>query len=88
MSLRRYGFGVMSALLWIGSGLGSVCGLCHAVYLWRNAVESTGRRQAVLYRGVWAVGLWTLFGAYLLVLWVLSAGVWLISRALISRLPT
>jgi hypothetical protein len=80
-----YILSIMSALFWIGSGLGAVCGLCHTVYLWRNAAERTDRRQVALYRGLWTVGLWTLFGTYLLVLWVLGAGVWLISKTISSR---
>jgi hypothetical protein len=59
----------MSELLWIGSILGAVVGVAHAVYLWR--AESQGQGAAI-YRGLWAIGLWTLFGTYVLVLWVVG----------------
>jgi len=75
----------MNALLWIGSGLGAVCGLWHAVYLWRNAADRTARKPAVLYRGVWTVGLWTVFGTYVLALWLLGAGIWFIARTMGAR---
>ena len=72
----------MSELLWIGSVLGAVVGVVHAVYLWRVSATEPQDRGAATYRGLWAVGLWTLFGTYVLVLWVVGviayglAGFW------------
>lgn len=73
----------MNELLWIGSVLGAAIGLTHAVYLWRaSAYEGEGRGGAI-YRGVWAFGLWTLFGTYVLVLWVVG----LVAYGLAGYLP-
>ena len=62
----------MSVLLWIGSILGAAAGLAHSIYLWRQSTPETEGRGAAFYRGVWAIGLWTLFGTYVLVLWIVG----------------
>ena len=47
-------------------------GLAHAVYLWRVSLRESDSRITALYRGAWAIGLWTIFGTYVLVLWILG----------------
>ncbi len=62
----------MSLLLWVGTILGAAVGLAHAIYLWRVAMQEANSRSTAIYRGVWAIGLWTLFGTYVLVLWIVG----------------
>ena len=62
----------MSLLLWVGTILGAAVGLAHAIYLWRVAMQEANNRSTAIYRGVWAIGLWTLFGIYVLVLWIVG----------------
>lgn len=62
----------MSSLLWVGTVFGAAIGLAHAVYLWRVSLQETDSRSIALYRGVWAIGLWTIFGTYVLVLWIIG----------------
>lgn len=66
-----------------GAGLGAVFGLLHAISLFRHRIGS-GRAGpvAALYYALWTVGLWTLFGAYLLVFWILGAVGLAVSRLL------
>lgn len=73
----------MSVLLWIGSLLGAVVGLAHAVYLWRVTAKDFGGRGMAVYRGLWAVALWTLFGTYVLVLWIVGV----VAYGLMGSLP-
>ena len=65
----------MTYLIWLGTAAGLVAGLFHAAHLF---LERTARPVAetmahAAYRAVWAVGLWTLFGAYLLALGLLGS---------------
>jgi len=68
----------MIEFLWIGSVLGAVVGLLHGIYLyrqqaaWAPANDPTRNRTAGLYYGLWAVALWTIFGAYVLAFWILG----------------
>jgi hypothetical protein len=52
--------------------LGAAVGLAHAVYLWRVSLQEAESRGTAIYRGAWAVGLWTLFGTYVLALWIVG----------------
>ncbi len=62
----------MSLLLWVGTISGAAIGLAHAIYLWRVSMQEANSRSTAIYRGVWAIGLWTLFGTYVLVLWIVG----------------
>ena len=62
----------MSLLLWVGTISGAAIGLAHALYLWRVSMQEANSRSTAIYRGVWAIGLWTLFGTYVLVLWIVG----------------
>ena len=72
----------MSDLLWIGSVLGALVGVAHAIYLLGVSAHEPRGRGAGIYRAIWAIGLWSLFGTYVLVLWVVGviayglAGFW------------
>ena len=61
-------------ILWIGTILGVLAGLTHAIDIHRmqTARQEPGGTAMALYRGLWAVVLWTLFGGYLLVLWIIG----------------
>ncbi len=69
----------MAVVLWGGVIVGGICGVFHAVYLFLEMrTAGVGRR---LYYGLWAFGLWALFGAYVLILWLVAAAAWLIFKA-------
>jgi len=65
----------MNALLQLGLALGAIAGAAHACGLLRarrrrpHAVYSPSRAVPVV---LWTVGLWTLFGTYVLSLWLLA----------------
>src|SRR5262249_48761620 len=61
----------MSSFLWIGTGLGAFFGLLHGTYLYRQHIALRSPATG-LYYGLWAFILWTLFGAYVLVFWILG----------------
>lgn len=63
----------MDAYLWVGTLVGALLGLAHAAYLWTHREGRNRAGARALYRGVWAVALWTLFGTYVLSLWILGA---------------
>ena len=61
-------------IFWLGTALGFAVGLLHAIQIVATGSKDTSpdRRFARLYGAFWAIGLWTLFGAYLLILWLLA----------------
>ncbi|NNL86580.1 MAG: hypothetical protein HKP27_13055 [Myxococcales bacterium] len=63
----------MDVLVWIGTVVGGAIGLAHAAYLWRVTTKGGAGRGLAFYRGVWAIALWTLFGSYVLMLWIIGA---------------
>ena len=69
----------MSSVLWIGTGLGALFGFLHGVYVYRQQI-SLHSRATGLYYGIWAFTLWTLFGAYVLVFWILGFIAYSIAR--------
>jgi hypothetical protein len=64
----------MDEFLWLGTFFGAVFGVLHAVHVYRRRVEedAAGPGRAA-YFALWAVVLWTLFGAYLLAFWIIGA---------------
>jgi hypothetical protein len=81
----------MANFLWLGSAFGAIFGMLHGIYLYRQqaacalASGTTGGRAIGLYYGLWAFALWTLFGAYVLALWVLGSIAYLIARLVSGR---
>jgi hypothetical protein len=81
----------MANFLWLGSVFGAVFGMLHGIYLYRQqaacalASGTIGGRAIGLYYGLWAFALWTLFGAYVLALWVLGSIAYLIARFVSGR---
>lgn len=78
----------MSLLLWVGTLFGAAIGLAHAVYLWRVSLQEADSRGTAFYRGVWAIGLWTIFGTYVSVLWILGVIAYGLAGLLPSRRET
>lgn len=73
----------MTTVLWTGTVVGALLGFFHAIYVYRMvAVEAgaAGHARAGYY-ALWTLGLWTLFGSYVLVLWLISVVVYAIARA-------
>jgi hypothetical protein len=68
----------MIEFLWLGSALGTILGLAHGVYLYRQiaarapAGSGSGGKLQGLYYALWVFLLWTLFGSYVLAFWVLG----------------
>ena len=81
----------MDQFLWLGTALGAVLGVLHAVHLYRQRAARVltggpGRQKAEsLYYGLWAFALWTVFGAYVLGFWILGSVGLGISRLLSGR---
>jgi len=69
----------MASFLLISSACGAALGLLHARYLYRQiAVRGqtkgiTGVNLRGLYYGIWTLALWTIFGSYVVVLWLIGA---------------
>ncbi len=68
----------MNTVLWAGTAVGVVFGLAHAGYVYR-LVAVDGQLRAGYY-ALWTLGLWLLFGTYVLVLWVISVVAYAIAR--------
>lgn len=79
----------MSTLLTIGTLVGLVLGTVHAFGVYARRVRETKMRPAGnaearlrgLYAALWTVALWTAFGTYVLVLWLISVPFWIGSHA-------
>jgi len=65
---------MFTMILWTGTALGLAAGLLHATQIVTSGPTNSSPNEGIIriYRAVWAVGLWTLFGAYLLILWLLA----------------
>ena len=74
----------MSAFLRLGTGLGALCGLLHAIYLLKQVGECTGNDLKSLYFAIWAICLWTFFGSYVLAFLILGVTGQIITRLLAS----
>ncbi len=86
----------MSTLVIIGSFIGLLLGLVHAQGVYAQRVRDAGPsartspvrvRLDAAYRASWTTALWTLFGTYVLVLWLLSVPLWIGARALGAPSP-
>jgi hypothetical protein len=68
----------MAVVLWAGTVVVAVIGLLHAGYVYR-VVAVEGQFRAGYY-ALWTFGLWLVFGAYVLVLWIISVIAYAIAR--------
>jgi hypothetical protein len=72
---------VVREFLFIGTVLGAAVGVLHAIHLYRcRKAEGQNGSLAAAWFALWALGLWTLFGAYLLLFWIIGAAGMLASR--------
>jgi hypothetical protein len=80
----------LTIALWIGSAVGAVLGLFHAGYVYRQHLSDSANAPAGIsfaarlragYYAVWTLGLWILFGSYVLYLWVLGCILYLLYKA-------
>ena len=68
-----------------GSLVGIICGVAHALYVYRVMAVSakredrTGRSDPAIY-ALWTLGLWIVFGTYVLVLWVIGLVFYLVFK--------
>ncbi len=65
----------MNAVLWAGTLVGALFGSLHAIYVYRLIAAETpaGATPGPLrpaYYALWTLGLWLLFGSYVLALWL------------------
>ena len=69
---------MLTTLLWIGTIVGLVAGLVHAVHIISVQTRLPGADAVAMawWRALWAVVLWTAFGGYLLLMWLLAAAPW------------
>lgn len=76
----------MNELLGIGMGIGALLGLAHAIGVYRSRTKTghgagvVGRHARGLYCAIWTLGLWTVFGPYVVAIWVIAAPVYLAHR--------
>ncbi len=61
---------MFTIIIWIGTVFGFLAGIVHAVDIYRQQMARPERDglSLALYRGIWALALWTLFGFYLVVI--------------------
>ncbi len=76
----------MTAVLWAGTLVGVVFGLFHALYVYRlvmaeGPADAAPSHARAGYYALWTLGLWLLFGSYVLVLWLIGAAFWLVFKA-------
>jgi dimethylaniline monooxygenase (N-oxide forming) len=79
----------MSPLLWVGTIVGTACGLCHGFYVYncvrQQALKATpgssDPSKATIY-AIWTLVLWMLFGVYVTILWVVACCFYIPSRLL------
>lgn len=63
----------MSTFLTLGLFIGAIIGALHARSIYRDRIASSAGTGEAVWFALWTFGLWTLFGAYLLALWILGA---------------
>ena len=76
----------MNDFLLVGTGVGLLFGLFHAVYMTRLAATGAGTFKSVDWTSalnftLWTLGLWLLMGSYLLGFWLISICFYLVFKA-------
>ena len=66
---------MLTTFVWTGTLAGAVAGLAHAIHIYRSQsiLPGSNPKGMALYRGLWAMVLWTLLGGYLLAMWIIGA---------------
>lgn len=74
---------MLGAFFWAATGLGFIAGLAHAMHIVSSqwSLPGLNARPMALYRAAWAVALWTVFGSYLVALWIIGG----VLKAVIGR---
>jgi hypothetical protein len=77
--------GVMM-LVWVGTLVGAILGVAHAVYVYRVVAHGvpTGTspdQVRGIYFAIWTVLLWILLGSYIVVLWLAGIAMYLLFKA-------
>lgn len=71
----------MSTLLMIGTAVGVIIGLVHAVYVYSQRTKEDPKKLAehplrvranAAYFALWTLALWVAFGSYIFYLWLIS----------------
>lgn len=75
----------MTNVLWAGMFVSTILGIFHAIYVYQLVTAGAPAGGAVIhgrgiYYAMWTLGLWILFGAYVLVLWVVAVVAYAIAR--------
>ncbi len=75
----------MASVLWAGTLVGTLLGIIHAVYVYRLVAAeapagATANHGQAGYYALWTLGLWIVFGSYVLVLWVIAVVAYAIAR--------
>lgn len=75
----------MASVLWAGTLVGTLLGFIHAVYVYRLVAAEAPAGAAANhgkagYYALWTLGLWIVFGTYVLVLWVIAVVAYAIAR--------
>lgn len=76
----------MTAVLWAGTFVGALFGVVHAAYVYRLLMagapaETPPSHTRALYYAFWTLGLWLLFGSYVLVLWAAGVALYTLFKA-------
>ena len=75
----------MGELFMYGTWFGAGVGVFHAAHFIANHVSGTGGAGKAIWHGLWIFLLWTAFGTYVLVLWLVGAVLLGVARILPSR---
>jgi len=68
----------MLELVWlVGAAAGAIVGCAHAIDIYRRCARkpASGHRRGhvrAAYHALWTLALWVLFGAYVLILWLIG----------------
>lgn len=76
----------MTTVLLVGTVVGALFGVMHALYVYRLIIteapaETPPCRARALYYALWTLGLWLLFGSYVLMLWLIGVVLYTIFKA-------
>jgi hypothetical protein len=69
------------SLVLTGSTLGAVIGLAHAVYIFNVVIHSSEKPLLAIFFAIWTLGLWIVFGFYVVSLWVIGTIAYVIFKA-------
>ena len=76
---------MMTYYFWMATALGFAVGTLHACHIFslQSALPGSDAKASAFHRALWAIVLWTLFGSYLVTLWIVG----LVLSILFGRRP-